>query len=106
MIAYTLTAHSLFVAARICAITVFQILLFFAFHKNLRFLSSKFEIISKFKFSNVQNIISFVCGEYYRGRLREVQLNYVFVVQDVVSLGVLAVVNAGAPYSRELEFLG
>jgi len=65
---------------------------------------SKSKTISKFKFSNVQNIISFVCGKYYRGRLREMQLNDILVVEDVVSLDVLSRIDAGAPHSCEFKF--
>jgi hypothetical protein len=32
------------------------------------------------------------------------QLNNIFVVEDVIALGVLPVINPGSPYSCELKF--
>jgi hypothetical protein len=43
---------------------------------------------------------------YSESESGEMQFNNVFVVEDVVSLGVLAVVDAGAPDSCEFQFFG
>jgi len=32
------------------------------------------------------------------------QLNNIFIVQDMVALGILPVINTRPPYSRELQF--
>jgi len=90
MISYTFTTYPFFLAG-VCTITVFQVLLFPAFH-NLWYL-----LVSRIK-------MAFYRVKQFAEKSAKVQLYYVLIVQDVVSLGVLAVVNARAPNPGKFKF--